>query len=876
MKLRLRSKIILPAVATAILLVAFTMIYAIIQFTSYTTLLIDERVQINSDILRARLLDAEADVAIASEASAADPEVVRAIAARDTTELVRLLNARMQADRVAFYTVLDYEGTVWARTHNPGQYGDSMAHFEYVQEAMRGATVITNEPGNTIRVSVRGTTPIYDVDGTLVGVMSVGVRWDNDAMLDSLKERYNAEFIVFHGEQAVNTTFFSGGQRAAEELVLSPEQAEILLGQGREIIETVDILGETFKGFYIPLFNFENEPFAVIFIGVSQEGMQEGLRRLTMGMLLIGLAGIAVASLIMFFVGKRITAPVENLVAFASDVSQGKLNANLNTARLADDEIGELAQSFKLVQESVSSLVDDAVKLGKDASAGYLTARGDESLYQGGFRDVIESVNNIVKNAALYLDNISGVAVIFDMDYKITFMNKYTLDMGYDNALIGKSLEEALPPEVAQVFRANFDSVKNTGKTVRSRSQLPAPTGELLEMEYLYLAVKDNSGKIIAFMQTGTDVTSLVNSQVVAEKVGKYQEHEASGISNKLKEGFAQGILEFDFELEAHDEDTAAAAATYKLISDTLKDSLDSIKDYINEINSSLTAIANGDLTVRIDREYKGDFVTIKDSINNISSTLSKTMMDISTASNQVLAGASQISTSASDLANGASQQASSIEELNASIDLINQQTVKNAEDAEEASVLSDKSTQYAGDGNNAMGQMLEAMTQIKESSSSISRIIKVIQDIAFQTNLLALNAAVEAARAGEHGKGFAVVAEEVRNLAARSQTAATETTDLIEDSINRVDTGSGIAETTAEALNNIVTSANEVLQIINGISASSRDQAESIGNVVSGLSQISSVVQNNSAVSEETAAAAEELNSQAELLQQLVAYFKL
>lgn len=202
-------------------------------------------------------------------------------------------------------------------------------------------------------------------------------------------------------------------------------------------------------------------------------------------------------------------------------------------------------------------------------------------------------------------------------------------------------------------------------------------------------------------------------------------------------------------------------------------------------------------------------------------------------------------------------------------------QTASNAENADQAHELTEKARQQAEVGDGDMKEMLQAMDAINVSSTNISKIIKVIDEIAFQTNILALNAAVEAARAGQHGKGFAVVAEEVRNLAARSAKAAKETTDMIEDSIEKVENGRTIATKTADALQAIMTNVAEVTDIVGSIAKASNEQKLALAQIDQGVTQVSQVVQSNSATSEEAASASEELSAQAERLKETAGRFR-
>lgn len=258
--------------------------------------------------------------------------------------------------------------------------------------------------------------------------------------------------------------------------------------------------------------------------------------------------------------------------------------------------------------------------------------------------------------------------------------------------------------------------------------------------------------------------------------------------------------------------------------------------------------------------------------VRGVNSSLQSIAADLGNGSEEVASAASQVSSSAQSMSQAANEQAASLEETSASSEELNSMTQKNAENSKEAAQGVDEAGRLIGETNQHLDSMLGSMKSINESSEKISKIIKVIDEIAFQTNILALNAAVEAARAGEAGMGFAVVADEVRNLAQRSAQAAKDTASLIEDSIGRSNEGGAKLDEVAKAIRRVSDNAERIKTLVNEVSLGSQEQARGIDQIAKAITQMERVTQQVASNAEESAAASEQLNAQAETVDSIVA----
>ena len=525
---------------------------------------------------------------------------------------------------------------------------------------------------------------------------------------------------------------------------------------------------------------------------------------------------------------------------FTSDtvakLPSGELPIRYTGAPLKDDKgniVGALEYVLDISKEM--EITTGILELAGAAVEGKLDRRADADSFEGNYRRIVQGVNDTLD------------AVISPLNVAAEYVDRIS--------------KGDIPERITDTYHGDFNEIKNNLNRC-----IDAVNGLVNE----------------SLMLSGAAVEGRLQTRGDASKFeGKYKDI-IKGINDTLN-AVINPITEAAECLKEMAKGNLKVRVTgeYKGDHVIIKDALNTTLEVLNEILKQealrcLQEMAKGNLDVSVTGQYQGDFAIIKEAINTTINDLNEILSQVSVAIDQVSTGARQVSDSSQALSQGAAESASSMEQITSSMQEINAQTRQNADNAVQANQLATQASSYAEKGNEQMAHMIRAMNDINESATSISKIIKAIDEIAFQTNLLALNAAVEAARAGKHGKGFTVVAEEVRNLAQRSAKAAKETAEMIEGSIKKTEVGTKIAEETSRALEEIVLGVTKITDLISEIASASKEQALGIGQINQGLSQVDQVTQHNSANSEELASASEEMSSQASQVQGMLGKFKL
>lgn len=456
------------------------------------------------------------------------------------------------------------------------------------------------------------------------------------------------------------------------------------------------------------------------------------------------------------------------------------------------------------------------------------------------------------------LDNSSTGTMIADADFNIIYVND-SLQALFSSA------EKDLGNHFGAFSKANI---------VGSKAYLLAKNQNARREELISLngSLRD---EINAGNHSLVTVTNPITDEkgerlgTVVEWVDRSNEASVEKEIDTVIEAAAQGNF-------AKKIDLSGKRGFFLNVSTGLNQLLETTNVAIADIGRIFSALAAGDLSQTIDREYQGEFAKLKSDANGTIHKLQDIIQNINSSSSRIARGAGEISSGNASLGKRTEQQAAALEETASSMEEITAIVQQSEERAQNVNSLALRSVEIARTGDSSVKATANAMEEIAQASSKITNIISVINEIAFQTNLLALNAAVEAARAGEQGRGFAVVAAEVRGLAQRSASAAKEIKQLINDSAEKVEEGANLVSESGETLTSIVEEIEQVSKNVDEILISTREQSTGIQQVTSAIRQMDQMTQENAALVEEAAAASEGMAHQASDLDDLVSFFKL
>ncbi|MGZ8241041.1 MAG: methyl-accepting chemotaxis protein [Methylobacter sp.] len=455
------------------------------------------------------------------------------------------------------------------------------------------------------------------------------------------------------------------------------------------------------------------------------------------------------------------------------------------------------------------------------------------------------------------LDNVQSSVFVLNSGFEIIYMNRSIQQM-FKN--VENNFRKQLP---------DFNADKLIGATIDVFQQPDLQRGKLEKLNSLF-----HTDQLIGNRHMSIDLNPVVDSTgerlgFVAEWRDRTEEVQIEQEIEALVTSIKGGELSKRINISGQQ-------GFFKALGTEINELTDVIERAFNDINRVMESMAGGDLTSSINNEYYGVYAECKNNINDTMAKLSEFIIQIRDAANFIDHSSQEIASGNNNLSHRAEQQASNLEETAASMEELTSIVKNNADNAHQANEVANSAKHKAEKGGDVVNSAIAAMQEINESSNKIAEIISVIDEIAFQTNLLALNASVEAARAGEQGRGFSVVATEVRNLAQRSANAAKQSSELIQNSVQKVRAGTAFVNETGAALNDIVTSVAKVSDFVAQIAAASAEQSAGIEQVNQAVAQLDDITQQNAALAEQAAAGSISMSEQSTNMANLLNFFKV
>ncbi|WP_348944915.1 methyl-accepting chemotaxis protein [Chitinibacter sp. FCG-7] len=589
------------------------------------------------------------------------------------------------------------------------------------------------------------------------------------------------------------------------------------------------------------------------------------------------LLSVLVAWLIVRALMKQLGGEPAQAAAVALAVANGRVD---NQISLQEHDKASVMYAMKQMQDTIRAFIVEQQLMADQHEQGWIKVQMDAGKFNGQFAMMAEQINKLV-NAHIAV-KMKVVQIIGEYA-----RGNFQPDM------------DRLPGDKAQITAA-IDQVKASLLAISSDVKLLAESGsrgdfspraDANKYQFMFKAMIDDLNQLISTCDLGFNDVLRVSNALAAGDLSQSITKEYPGLFGETRHG-VNATVEALRKVVAQIEQVVEAAAMqgdfsrkidlsdkqgYTRRLSELLNQLSEVTDTgLRDVMRIANALAAGDLTQTINKDYPGLFGETKQGVNATVENLQRLVSEIQASGASINAAAKEISLGNSDLSRRTEAQAASLEETASSMEELTSTVKQNAENAIVASQLARTSSDVATKGGEVVSKVVETMSSINDSSRKIVDIISVIDGIAFQTNILALNAAVEAARAGEQGRGFAVVAAEVRNLAQRSALAAKEIKNLIGDSVSKVEGGAKLVAEAGSTMSEIESSIKRVTDIMGEISAASAEQSAGIGQINQAIIQMDEVTQQNAALVEEASAAAESLEEQAQLLAEAVSVFKL